>query len=221
MAAPIETDVRLADDASNIGKRMRTQSRDFGGTVRHSHYVVSHSPRAKTVFHYSPALQSVQASAQDAVATGFFWLQNPSASAVDVVIRKLALIFGTTNVATPTAPRIVLARFTFTGTPSGATVTPARRKSADGPSADMRTAVTGMTVTLGALIASFVVPAMNATGQFFGPPPLVWPVDHDPFEDDDIVLAPAEGALLYQPDAGTASDPRRFTCNLRVEEVER
>jgi hypothetical protein len=46
-------------------------------------------------------------------------------------------------------------------------------------------------------------------------------VDHDPFEDDDVILAPSEGALLYQPDAGTASDPRRFTVNLRAEEAER
>jgi len=221
MAAPVETDVRLADDTPNSGKRVRTQSRDFGGTVRHMHYFIPASLRNKKVFHYSPGLQSVQASAQDAVATGYFWFQVPSGNAWDVAIRKIVLIFGTTNLATVTVPRILLSRFTFTGTPSGATVTAAKRKSAESPTADMRTAVTGMTVTLGATVATFLVPQMHVAGQAFAPPPQEWPVDDDPFEDNDLILAPTEGVLLYQPDAGTASEPRKFTINLRVEEVER
>jgi len=222
MAAPIPSNVRLADDAANTGKRVRTDTRDVGGTVVHHHWFVPISSRAKKVFHYSPVLQAVQASAQDAVATGFFWMQNPAASIVDLIIRKLTLRFGTVNTLTSTEPRIVLARYTFTGTPSGAVTTPARRKSAEAPAADMRMAVTGMTVTLGATIASFLVPQMHAAGQFFGPPQQEWPSGgNDPFEDDDVVLAPGEGALLYQPDAGTASDPRDFTVDLRIEEVER
>jgi hypothetical protein len=221
MAVPTETDVRLALDTGNTGKRVRTQSRVIGANTVHIHYFIPQSLRSKTVFHYSPAQQSVQAVAQDAVASGFFWLQNPAASGVDLVVRKMTLIFGTTNVATVTAPRIVLARFTFTGTPSGPVTTPAKRKTAEANAADMRMAMTGMVITLGALIASFIVPQMQAAGQTFAPPPQVWPVDHDPFEDDDVILVPSEGALLYQPDAGTASDPRRFTVNLRAEEAER
>ena len=221
MAAPTATFVRLADDAPNAGKKVRTDSRTVGADVVHHHWFVPISARAKKVFHYSPTQQSVQASAQDATTTGFFWMQNPAASTADLIIRRINLIFGTTNVLTSTVPRIVLAKFTFTGTPSGATVTAARRKAADAPQADMRTAVTGMAVTLGATIATFVVPQMHAAGQFFGPAPQEWPGDADPFEDNDIILAPGEGALLYQPDAGTASDPRKFNLNLRAEEADR
>ena len=221
MPAPSPSHVRLVDDTSNTGKKARTQSRVVGADTVHEHFFVPTSPRSKKVFHYSPDLQAVQAAAQNGTATGFFWLQNPSGSGVDLVIRKLAIRFGSTNVLTSTVPRLLLVRFTFTGTPSGATITPARRKAADANIADMRTAPTGMTVTLGATIATFVVPQMHAAGQFFAPSPQDWPVDHDPFEDDDVILAPGEGAVLYQADAGTASDPRRFVLNLRAEEVER
>lgn len=223
MAAPVETDVILAVDTSNIGKRVRTQSRDFGGTVRHMHYFIPVSARAKKVFHYSTPLQSVLAAAHDGTTTAFFWLQNPTASIVDLVIRKAVLRFGTTNVLTSTVPRILLVKFTFASTASGATVTPARRKAADANAADMRTAPTGMTsLTLGATIATFITPQMHAAGQFFGPPAQEWPSGgNDPYEDDDIILIPGEGAVLYQADAGTASDPRRFTVDLRAEEVER
>ena len=167
-------------------------------------------------------MQSVQAAAQDALATGFFWLQNPAASGLNLIVRQFTLRFSlAANTACPTAPRIVLARFTFTGTPSGATVTPAKRRTADNANvATMRTAVTGMTVTLGAIAASFLVPAMSAAGQTFTPPEQQWPPNLDSIEEEDLILVPGEGALLYQPDAGTASDPRRFTVDLRAEEVE-
>ena len=221
MAAPIPSNVRLADDAGNTGKRIRTDTRVVGADTVHHHWFVPISARSKKVFHYSPLLQSVQASAQDATATGFFWFQVPAANAWDVAIRKCVLKFATGNTLTLTFPRIVLARFTFTGTPSGATVTAAKRKSAEAPTADLRTAVTGMTVTLAATVATFLVPQMHAVGQAFQPPVQKWPEDHDSFEDDDVILAPSEGVLLYQPDAGTASDPRRFTVDLRVEEIER
>ena len=222
MAAPIPAFVQLADDVANTGEKIRIDTRVVGANVVGHHWFVPISSRSKKVFHYSPALQSVQASAQDAVATGYFWFQVPSGNAWDVAIRKCVLRFVTTNVLTSSVPRILLSRFTFTGAPSGATVTPAKRKSAESATADMRTAVTGMTVTLGATVATFLPPQMHAAGQFFGPPAQEWPSGgNDPFEDDDVILAPTEGVLLYQPDAGTASDPRRFTVDLRIEEVER
>lgn len=221
MAAPTPTFVILPSDVGNLGKKMRTQTRHVGADDVLEHIFGLVSLRSKKVFHYSPPTLAVTAAAQDATASGSFWLQNPAGSAVDLYIRQLILRFGSTNVASTTVTRIVLARFAFTGTPSGATVTAARRKSAEAPAADLRTAVTGMTVTLGATIASFVAPMMLAVSQTFTPPEQKWPGAHDPFEDDDIVLAPGEGAVLYQPDPGTAADPRRFTVDMRVEEVER
>ncbi len=223
MAAPTPSNVRLADDASNLGKRVRTQDRLVGATQVHEHFFIPISQRSKRVFHYSPtALQALTAAAQDGTTTAYWWLQNPVGNAWDLIIRKLVAQFGTTNVLTSTIPRLVCQRFTFASTASGASVTPARRKTAEAPNAFLRTAPTGMTaLTLTEIIASHIVPQMHAAGQVFAPPPFVWPEDHDPFEDDDVILTPGEGAVLYQADAGTTSDPRRFVYTLRAEEVER
>jgi len=202
---------------------MREQSRVVGADTVFEGFQIPISARAKKVFHYSPDLLAVQASAQDGVAGAFFWLQNPAASVVDLAIRKLVLRFGTVNTLTSTEPRIVLAKFTFTTVPSGATTPPTPQKPGDSNACDMRMANTGFgTITVGTRIASFLVPQMHAAGQFFGPPPQEWPSGgNDPFEDDDVILAPGTGAVLYQPDAGTASDPRDFTADLRAEEVQR
>lgn len=223
MAVPVETDVRLADDASNTGKRVRTQSRVVGANTVHSHYFVPQSRRSKLgIYHYSTPLQTVAGTTpQDGTTTGFFWLQNPSGSGLDLVIRKVVARF-TGTVAANTSARLILVKFTFTGTPSGAVITPARRKtSVDAVNVGtMRTAVTGMTVTLGATICSFIIPALISAANVFPTFDQEWPHSGD-FEDDDVMLEPAEGAVLYQPDVGIASDSRRFVIDLSAEEAER
>lgn len=172
------------------------------------------------VYPFVGAGQSVQASAQNGTATGFLWMQVPAAATVHARLRRLELgpfsvVAATT---TPTVPRIALAKFTFTGTPSGATIVNALRRSiapsgdvADATAvADIRTAVTGMTVTLGALAWSVQSPAWiqsTAVGIWMpGPGGKFEPAN----EDDFLDIGPGEGLVLYQPDGGTASDPRRF-----------
>ncbi|HEV8639649.1 MAG TPA: hypothetical protein VGV13_00945 [Methylomirabilota bacterium] len=222
MAIPVAGFVRLPDDSANLGKKVRTQKRTVGADDVQEHFFIPVSKRSKLgVFHYSPALQSVQASAQDGITTGFFWLQNPAGSAVDGVFVRMVLRFNSTNAASGSVPRIALARFTFTGTASGATVTPAMRKTTEASNVlTMRTASTGMTVTVGALIASFLPPLMASTAATLPTTEHSWPEDGNPVEDADLILLPGEGAVLYQPDAGTASDARRFVAQVRVEEIE-
>lgn len=226
MAAPAASHVKLPSDTGNAGfKQVRTQTRVVGAETVHEHFFVPVSPRSKLgIYYYSPALQSVQATAQDATATGFLWLQNPNASGRNLVLREILMKFSNAAATVAaTAPRIIAALFTFTGTASGASVTPAksgRIASEPSPVGFLRTAVTGMTVTLGATIASFLVPVvMTAVGNY-GDSPQVWPYSKDPFEDDGIVIPPQSGVVLYQPDNGTTTDPRRFITNLVTEEVD-
>jgi len=221
MAAPTPSYVRLVDDASNTGKKARTQSRVVGADTVHEHFQIPTSRRSKLgVHYYSPALQSVQASAQDGTSTGFLWIQNPIGSGITMVLREIALRFNGTAAAA-TLPRVLATKFTFTGTASGASVTPARRKTGENsPLGFIRTAVTGMTVTLGAIVASFIVPSIISASGVFPDSQQVWPATKDAMEEDGIELAPGEGVVIYQPDAGTAADPRRFVANIVVEEVE-
>jgi hypothetical protein len=226
MAAPAASHVKLPNDAPNAGfKQMRTQTRLVGAETVHEHFFVPVSPRAKLgIYYYSPALLSVQAAAQDAVASGSFWLQNPSGSGRNLVLREIALAFTNASAAVAaTGPRIIASVFTFTGTASGASVAAVksgRIASEPNPVAFLRTAVTGMTVTLGATLASFLVPTVLVSNSVYVTVPQVWPNSKDPFEDDGLVIPPLSGLVLWQPDAGTASDPRRFVANVITEEID-
>lgn len=214
MAAPVLANVALADDSANsANKKMQTQSESISGTTVHAHYFIPRSKR-KILGQYKIAssLQSTVQTAHDGTSTGFVWLQLPAASAVHARLRRLELAFTCiTESDHLTAPRVVLARGTFTGTASGAEVSPALRMTGDASAiAHWRTAVTGMTVTVGNGVWTAPNPALLVTtsGIVFPAYQALWaPTD----EEDYLDLASGELALLYQPDTGTATDGRRFT----------
>lgn len=222
MAAPVAGYVQLPLDTGNTGKKVRTQSRVVGADTVHEHFFVPISVRKLTGLYFaSNAVLSVQASAQNGTATAHWWFQVPSGASVRARIRRLEIGIGITATTTmPTAPRIVLNRYTFTGTASGATVTPAKRNSGDATNvADMRTAVTGMTVSMVAAMVARIIPGAPLTTSGWGMPwaNLRW----DPSNEDEFIdLAAGEGVLLYQPDAGTASDTRRMSCTLVWDEYD-
>lgn len=181
--------------------------------------VVRLAPRRKRIgtYHFgASATASVQVTAHNGTSTGFFWLQVPVGATVNARLVELRLA---QTAIEPTAdnvtvPRIALARFTFTGTASGASITPAKHKSTIATNtAVLRTASTGMTVTVGAVVFPFLVKAISFATAV-GITPLQFGADqqYQPLADDSILdLGPGEGALLYQPDAGGATtDFRRF-----------
>lgn len=174
--------------------------------------VIPISIRAATgLYWFASATQSVQQTAQDATSTGFLWLENPTASTKKGRLRYLSIEHNTTSEADHlSVPRIVLARFTFTGTASGAAITPAKRATADAANAlNVRTAVTGMTVTLGAAVYATSPPTLGFTTSGAGVTSYL--STYQPLTEDSFVdLAAGEGLVLYQPENGTSSDGRRF-----------
>lgn len=217
MAGPVASFVQLPDDSSNAGKKIRTQTRVVGANTVHEHYFVTASSRLILGrYYFVSTLLSVQVSAQNGTSTGFFWLQMPVGSNNRGRLRKL--LVEQCNLSAiiadlSTSPRILLTRFTFTGTASGAQITPCLRRSDDATAAaTVRTAVTGMTVTVGAPAQAIMVPAVNFTTSGVES----WknyfefaPVDEEDFLDFDA----GQGFLLYQPDAGTTADTRRFVVS--------
>jgi len=219
MAAPVANKIILPVDTGNTGKNVRTQTRVVGSDTVHEHFHIPISRREiKGIYGFSAtAPAAVQAAAQNGTTTGFFWLEMPVGATKRGRLRRFSVMFDWGAVPTVdilTLPRIALARFTFTGAASGAQITPAKRNPGDDANvATIRTASTGMTVTLGAIFQATFAPFIDfatAAGINVQPHEVTELIPAGLFEDEWPDYGPGEGLVLYQPDAGTASDPRRF-----------
>lgn len=227
MAGPVAGFIQLPVDTGNLGKKVRTQSRVVGADTVHEHFMVPISIRKITGNYYAPsvAIQSVQASAQNGTSSGFFWLEMPTGGTTRGRIRKIEINFNVGSAAAAdhfTLPRLALTRFTFTGAFSGALITPCKRHASDSANvANVRTIVTGGTVTVGGVAWITFPPAIDftaAAGIITVPPSIQ---ELDPVDEDDYLdFGAGEGFLLYQPDAGTASDSRRFHWNIHWDEYD-
>lgn len=171
--------------------------------------VVANRPKLLGAYKFESGILSIAAAAHGSTA-GFFWLINPAGSSVVMYVKKLiATSWPTAATAFVTSPRVTIERMTFTGTPSGATITPAKRDSNDAANTGtVRTASTGMTITAGAIVSDFSVPAvLTAVGIH---PPVDQYMYDDTDDDDYIVLRPGEGLVARQADAGSTSDTRKI-----------
>lgn len=223
MAAPLASNVRLPDDSGNTGKYVRTQSRVVGATTVHEHFfVTARQAQVLAVYRLGMPQITAQASAQNGTSTGFLWFHVPTAvSGKKVRVRRLSVTSQLATVlATPTAPRLTATRFTFTGTASGASLTPVKVDTTTSASvADLRTAVTGLTVSLVGSLGTAPFPgAQTAVGAYA--PAEYNIVDPASDEDDWPVFGPGEGFVLYQDTAGTASDTRVANVTLLFDDID-
>ena len=152
----------------------------------------------------------------DAATDGFFWLINPVGNTKNVAIRRVVCRTAIrTNLVCLTCPRITIERITFTGTSSGAVLTPAKLETEQAAAtAIVTTAITGLTPAASATITGFLTPAaMTAVGPGF-----VADQAFIPNISEEIVLVPGEGIIVRQADAGTASDTRIVIVDIVWEE---
>src|SRR5438105_3161591 len=142
-----ERPVGVTDQTSGAGiADVRTRERTVSGNTVAEQYVIPIRERVLTAVVLFSIQGTVSATAQTAATGGFFWIANHVSSGLHLAIRRVN--FSSQHgsaLATPTSPRIQLIRCTFTGTPTGATVTGAKTRSADSPGAgwSVRSAITG------------------------------------------------------------------------------
>lgn len=207
----------LPVDTGNSGKRVRTNERTVAAEQVHEHYFIPTSVRQKTgVFLMSTGIITVVQTAHTSLQ-GFAWLINPTSSTIWMAIRRIEG-HSITQAAAAVATRIAVERVTFTGTPSGTLLNAIKRQTSDaGPQGVAATTSTGLTlstVSSNAPLYAFLMTASIGSVYSSVPSLLEW----EPDEDGMLVLAPGEGIVLRQPDAGVASDPRRAVFNIGWEE---
>lgn len=151
-------------------------------------------------------------AAADTATAGRLWLINPIGSTILIELRRVEFSSSSTAAtAFVSSPRVTVERVTFTGTASGATITPALKDSTEAALVgSARTASTGLTLTAGATAYGFTVASvMTAVGAFV-PALQEW----EPAENGRLVLRAGQGVVIRQADAGTTSDTRSFGINL-------
>jgi len=171
------------------------------------------------LYHFGTAVLASVSTAHTITTTGHAWLQMPTVASKRARLRSLdaSIVLGVAVGADVTAlyRALSFAKFTFTGTASGAVLTPLKRHTADpNAAADVRTAVTGMTVSAGALGATLLQAGfIDWTAIVTSGAPTTFnhqenaasaewkPIDEDAFID----IGPGEGICFYQPDAGATT----------------
>lgn len=214
--------ITVAPDST--GKQLQTTTKTVNSQTVHRQVITTASARTRVgLYRVHAGVFTILVTAHAATA-GFWWLINPVGSSVAVSVKKVT--FSSQHgsaLATPTSPRVTLERTTFTGTASGATVTPAKRVrtavaglAADATAvASVRTASTGLTLTAGEQYKAFlpVVALTTAAANAAGTD------EYDPADEDaELILAAGEGIICRQADGGTTSDTRRVIMNITWEE---
>lgn len=169
------------------------------------------------------AQQAVSLLAQNGVSTGLLWALVPSS-----VVNKKGRVRGVkidpqvgANADVFAATRISASRFTYVGTPVGPSAEICSlRSDYPTPVLDVRTAPTGLTVTLGARAGSTGLFAQKTGTAQLPEPSFVLPEVIPSREEEWLTLAPSEGMVIYQDTAGIASDPRRFTLSILHDEID-
>lgn len=149
-----------------------------------------------------------------AATAGFLWLVNAGGSS-RVLVTRIAFVAQCGTALLAAAPTgISVERMTFTGTPSGATVASCARVSTEAvANLSMRTAITGMTPTAGAVLISFIASAALTAAGATASGGAVWE-GSSPLE-----LATGQGLVVRQSTAGVLLDTRVVSLTFQTEEV--
>lgn len=225
MAGPIANKVILPDDTGNTGKKIRTQTRVVGPDTVHEHYFVqARAAQILTVYRLALVQNTVLASAQNGTTAGMLFGHMPSAvSGKAMRLRRVGLTSQhSTVLATPTAPRLLIRRYTSSGALSGTLLAPNINDSLNhiAPAALYSLANTGTTVVhVGIGMGSAgLVGALTAVGSY--EPCFKDIIDPAADEDEWPVFYPGEGFVVYQDTAGTTSDTRKFNLQILSDEID-
>ena len=216
MAAKTDQVLILPSDTGNTGKKLRTKESVVGANTVEEYFFIPSSERSTTGnYKFSVPAAAIPAAVHTGTTTGFMFLINPLASTVSIGIDRISLKqnFSTTLAVDLIAPIIRMNRITFTGTLSAAAITPAKRKTADAaPQGLLSAAMTGLTVTNVATIYEWIGQTMDLVTGGGGH----WSAQSDEWnpqgEDDELVLVPGEGIVIWSSFAVTTGN-RKLSIN--------
>lgn len=212
-----QTYIALPNDGG--GKKVRARSRSEGGQTVYEQYVIAAlNDRIRTCVQSFVSAANAYTTAAASAGTSPHCVENDVGSSVLIAITRIIFQSQISGAAAlPSAPRVIVKRFTFTGTPSGSVVTGGAFDSNDtakSSSWNVRSATTGMTVTEAGTVHAFM-PIAAATGVGVSTPSLLmW----EARPNCPLIVRAGEGVLLRQSSAGGASENRVWIATFEIEE---
>jgi hypothetical protein len=214
MAAPLPDKITLPVDTGNTGKKVRTQTRVIGPDTVHEHFFIKGTTRDVTGrYRGSSGVLTVPIAVHNGTSTGFLWLINPVGSSKILALDRVSFSQQFIVLAVDLlGGELRMSRCTFTGVASAGLLTPAKRDSNDAANVgEIRTASTGLAVTLGAAIIGYQYQTMDlATGGAGHWNPHTWEYNPDEEEDDQVLLRAGEGIVWWHAIAVTTANRRLF-----------
>ena len=216
MAAKTDQVIILPTDSGNTGKKIRTKESVVGANTVEEYFFIPSSERNATgQYKFVIPAQAIPTAVHNGTSTGFLFLVNPLSSTVNIAVDRMSFKhnFSTTLAVDLIAPLIYISRISFTGTLSAAATTPAKRKTSDAAAQGLiATASTGLTVTNVANVYSFIGQTMDLVTGGAGH----WIAQNDEWnpqdEDDELVLVPGEGVVVWSTFAVTTAN-RKLLIN--------
>jgi hypothetical protein len=222
MAAPTASYVQLPSDASNAGKKNRTQIKTVGSDSVHEHFVVPSAGYTRVGrYVYQSSLHVLSTAAANST---HLVLAMTTAATKRAVLRSIDVSWGITGTiaATTANPMLVIQKATY-GTAFSATTNGQVLPFQSSSSAAQLNAYlgsSGATVGTPVPFASFAFPALLTTAGAYGGQACLWR-SYDQF-DLGTGLEMKAGDLLsvLQPTTGSNGEQRTFTLRFEWDELD-
>src|SRR4029078_9951039 len=221
MAAPVAGYVQLPSDSPNTGKKNRTQTRVIGSDTAHEHFVVPNIGYTRIGrYVYQSTGDTVQSSSGKQYAVVSMATHGTAvasikridvgwgtASTVNVACRGTLVTFlkSTFNNAMTDATTRAIGNYQSTQTAASLSV----RSSSSGASLGPQTPV-----------AAFMVPAQVTTIGAYGGHQTIYETPEQFQRASAIELNPGEALVVFQQDAGVASDVRNVHYRIVWDEID-
>lgn len=221
MAAPVASYVQLPSDASNTGKLNRTQTKAVGSNTVHEHFVVP-APNYTRVGRY--CYMSTGAVVNASSGTQFDVMALSTSATQRAYIRHISVTWSQQgeSVVCETGPVILVTKCTYNTALTDATTRAmlSYASSQSAPQVNIRSSSSGASLGTKIPFCGFAVPAFVSTASAYGGSMTLYDVSDSNQTDNSVELKAGEALVVYQADAGTGSDVRKFTLRIVWDEVD-
>lgn len=221
MTAPVASYIQLPSDASNTGKKNRTQTKVVGSDTVHEHFMVPDHTYTRTGrYVYQSTDDTIQASSGKQYAV----LSMATNATAVASIKSIDVGWGTASTVNVACrgTLITILKSTFNGAMSDATTRAigSYMSTNAAPNLSVRSSSSGASLGTQIPITAFMVPAQVTTIGSYGGQANIYNAPEQYHRGSNLELNPGEALVVFQQDAGVSSDVRNIHFRIVWDELD-